>query len=203
MVTLGVTLTTLSASNSPPTRDSSTGQYITGILLLTIALILSGFLGILQDSTYSKYRLQGGTPWQESMFYLHFLSLPMFLSVRGDIMSQLTSFRASPPISRDPWTPSVLPSIPTSYFVLALNVFTQLFCVAGVNRLTTRVSSLTVTLVLVVRKAVSLVISVVLFENNDMDQSQKLMLWGGAMLVFAGTVTYSVPRQQTNNKKND
>jgi len=42
-----------------------------------------------------------------------------------------------------------------------LNTITGLVCVAGVHRLTTRVNALTVTLVLVVRKAVSLVISVV------------------------------------------
>ncbi len=52
-------------------------------------------------------------------------------------------------------------SVPTIYFPLVLNTITQLVCVAGVHRLTTRVSSLTVTLILVVRKAVSLVISVI------------------------------------------
>ena len=52
-------------------------------------------------------------------------------------------------------------SIPHVYLPLILNTVTQLLCVAGVNRLTTRVSALTVTLVLVVRKATSLIISVV------------------------------------------
>jgi len=52
-------------------------------------------------------------------------------------------------------------SIPQVYLPLILNTITQLVCVAGVHRLTTRVSALTVTLILVVRKAVSLVISVI------------------------------------------
>lgn len=52
-------------------------------------------------------------------------------------------------------------SIPQIYLPLILNTVTQLLCVAGVHRLTTRVSALTVTLVLVVRKAVSLIISVI------------------------------------------
>jgi UDP-xylose/UDP-N-acetylglucosamine transporter B4 len=51
-------------------------------------------------------------------------------------------------------------SIPHIYLPLLMNTLTQLFCVAGVHRLTTRVSALTVTLVLVVRKAASLIISV-------------------------------------------
>ena len=51
-------------------------------------------------------------------------------------------------------------SIPHIYLPLVLNTLTQLLCIAGVNRLTTRVSALTVNLVLVIRKAMSLVISV-------------------------------------------
>ena len=51
-------------------------------------------------------------------------------------------------------------SIPHIYLPLVLNTLTQLLCIAGVNRLTTRVTALTVNLVLVVRKALSLVISV-------------------------------------------
>ena len=50
-------------------------------------------------------------------------------------------------------------SLPKPYLPLLANTLTQLLCVAGVHRLTTRVSNLTVTLILVVRKAVSLVIS--------------------------------------------
>lgn len=195
MITLGVILTTLSASNKPSSTSSPTNQYITGIGLLTTALVLSGFLGIVQDRTYAKFRTEGGSPWQESMFYLHFLSLPMFFSARSDIILQLHTLRASPPTS---WSTS----IPQSYIFLALNVFTQLLCVAGVNRLTSRVSSLTVTLILVVRKAVSLLISLLLFGDAGMDQSQKLRLWAGAALVFTGTVVYSIPRQKPKEKSN-
>ena len=68
-------------------------------------------------------------------------------------------------------------------------------CVAGVNRLTARVSSLTVTLVLVVRKAVSMVISVVLFDprtgTGKGPQIDAGMMWAGAALVFLGTMGYA------------
>jgi solute carrier family 35 (UDP-xylose/UDP-N-acetylglucosamine transporter), member B4 len=56
---------------------------------------------------------------------------------------------------------SVSVSIPHIYLPLVLNTISQLVCVAGVNRLTTRVSALTVTLILVIRKAISLIISVI------------------------------------------
>jgi UDP-xylose/UDP-N-acetylglucosamine transporter B4 len=80
-------------------------------------------------------------------------------------------------------------SIPTAYFPLLLNTLTQLLCASGVHRLTGKVSSLTVTLTLVVRKAVSLVISVLLYGGDGKGNAK---MWAGAVLVLAGTVGYSV-----------
>lgn len=231
-------MTTLSASHfKPNTRTTptssekhttgSTSTYFTGIAILTLALILSGFLGIVQDKTYAQYgrrnsdakskdgkqvsqsKLQAEKPetWEESMFYLHFLSMPMFLSVRKDILTQLRDLASGPSLSfslpSSLQTPlaKVLPVasvtsaamllIPMAFVPLLLNTITQLFCVSGVHRLTSRVSALTVTLVLVVRKAVSLVISVLLF-GAQADAVGRVMLWGGATLVFVGTVGYSL-----------
>ncbi|KAF7328996.1 Udp-n-acetylglucosamine transporter [Mycena venus] len=109
-VTLGVILTTLSASGGKSTSSDANANlytYLQGISILTFALLLSGFLGLVQDYTYSKYgrpppgseKTPGATPtptWQESMFYLHFLALPMFFFVRDDIMAQLASLNAGP-----------------------------------------------------------------------------------------------------------
>ncbi|KAI0251466.1 UAA transporter [Lactifluus subvellereus] len=216
VVTAGVILTTLSSHRSQktansPSLDTTTSRYLTGIGILTLALVLSGFLGVIQDKTYAAYTKH--TParprpkqvrlsptakavvlpnvWEESMFYLHFLSLPMFFFVRRDINMQAnalfsphagtTTFHV--PLAVAQFTlPAVLPA-------LLANTLTQLLCVAGVNRLTTRVTALTVTLILVVRKAVSLVLSVVLFDGADVTW---VMLWSGAFLVFAGTVGYTV-----------
>ncbi|KJA14650.1 hypothetical protein HYPSUDRAFT_150103 [Hypholoma sublateritium FD-334 SS-4] len=229
LVTVGVILTTLSAQSSPtksPSPAADTYKYVKGIGILTLALVLSGFLGLVQDWTFTKYgrptlappsRAAGPAPWQESMFYLHLLGLPMFLPLLPDLLAQLhdlnttsslvqfsvpipipTSANFTTPFPLDIPPPFSLPhlpihifpqakntsfltlsqeshltnafvpntlflllSVPTVYLPLVLNTVTQLICVAGVHRLTTRVSSLTVTLILVVRKAVSLVISVI------------------------------------------
>ncbi|CDO74177.1 hypothetical protein BN946_scf185043.g228 [Trametes cinnabarina] len=84
LVTAGVVLTTLSASASAPKRrerphaspipateggaDAGAGggwlsreqwRYATGIALLTLALVLSGLLGIVQDWTYARVVLFG------------------------------------------------------------------------------------------------------------------------------------------------
>jgi len=198
MVTIGVILTTTSATSTLPAHDSSMQQYMTGVVVLTVALILSGLLGMVQDWTYTKFRSQGGSPWQESMFYIHFLSLPMFFPVLNDIGAHLKVLHASPTLALLPHIPV---SVPKAYLTLGINVFTQVFCAAGVNRLTSRVSSLTVTLVLVVRKAVSLILSIAIFGDGGMGTSQKLRLWGGAILVFAGTVVYSTPSKKVKEKK--
>lgn len=237
LVTSGVVLTTFSASNprksSSLASDASLHRYVTGIALLTLALVLSGFLGIVQDKTYSHYgnttssasppaastKLDPAQPqpkekddrpdtWEESMFYLHFLSLPMFLFVRRDIAAQLDALLSGPTLALalppilspllgvgNPAAPSAPTlTLPALLVPLVLNTVTQLFCVAGVNRLTTRVAALTVTLTLVVRKAVSLVLSVALFRQDAQNAGGTAwgMLWSGAALVFLGTVGYSM-----------
>ena len=238
LVTIGVIITTFSASDS---RSSSTSPvdpytYAYGIGILTLALVLSGFLGLVQDLTYSKYirpslsspkqkgvitsiKEPDSSPWQESMFFLHFLALPMLLPLLPDLAIQMDQLNTMGPradlsfplpipavvniasvplsiiplhhlphlplhlfpqsgnlsllsisqsisktnLSTDPYDYPLLVSvsIPHIYLPLVLNTITQLVCIAGVHRLTTRVSALTVTLVLVVRKAISLIISMI------------------------------------------
>ncbi|KIJ56917.1 hypothetical protein M422DRAFT_238506 [Sphaerobolus stellatus SS14] len=219
LVTLGVICTTLSAtpssSKTKASSISSAGSYVIGILILTLALIMSGFMGLAQDKTYTKY---GRGHWEESMFYLHFLALPGFGFVWRDLLNQMQIVNASvktevslgtllisSPFGQEKWTVGHSPlrtlldrgiSIPAFYFPLALNIITQLVCVSGVNRLTSRVNSLTVTLVLVVRKAVSLAISVLWLGKG----SGGILLWTGAGLVLAGTILYTMSRSNSPAK---
>ncbi|EKM59548.1 uncharacterized protein PHACADRAFT_157946 [Phanerochaete carnosa HHB-10118-sp] len=249
LVTVGVILTTLSASKpkAPGTSQLSglsspdhTKTYIFGISILTLALILSGFLGMVQDKTFATYVRNAPPPakdiegkasteqppaWQESMFYLHLLSMPMFYFLWDDLVFQFTVLNASPTMQLV--VPSPLPlrstssgdiyatsnasmplahltsiSLPSGYIPLVLNTLTQIVCVSGVHRLTSRVSSLTVTLVLVVRKAVSLLISVLMFSSRGAEQpGNRGMMWAGAAMVFAGTVLYSLASRGTPPKQ--
>ncbi|KAL4241300.1 hypothetical protein ABKN59_000068 [Abortiporus biennis] len=242
LVSIGILLTTLSASNParciPGEKLLSTDYktYGTGIFLLTVALILSGFLGIAQDRMFTTYgrnltknHNEGSkngheaASWQESMFYLHFLSMPMFILNRNELPLQLATTYTGPRFHLSlPDTAKYLPNIdagflsiqsqdgahaltfPTIYIPLVLNTATQLLCVAGVHRLTSQVTSLSVTLILVVRKAVSLVVSVLLF-GKKLETSRLYMLWGGAILVFMGTIGYSLSssRAATTSKSKE
>ena len=221
VVTTGVILTTLSSHQSHKPAEVSSfdthpHRYLQGIAILTLALILSGFLGVVQDKTFASYAKS--TPpsarvrqadssasakavvlpdvWEESMFYLHFLSLPVFFSVRRDLTVQVKELFTSATTFHVPLVAARI-TLPTVLPALLANTLTQLLCVAGVNRLTTRVPALTVTLVLVVRKAVSLVLSVLLFDGANVTWA---MLWTGAFLVFTGTVAYTVSSRAPINR---
>lgn len=46
-------------------EEGNTTEFFTGILLLTIAMVLSAGMGLFQEVTYKKY----GKQWREGLFY--------------------------------------------------------------------------------------------------------------------------------------
>lgn len=64
-------------------------------------------------------------------------------------------------------------------------------CISSVYKLTAECSSLTVTLVITLRKFISLIVSIVYFGNPFTYQH-----WIGTLLVFGGTLLFSdIPAQ--------
>lgn len=120
--------------------------------------------------------IPAGGIWDLTMLFR--LSLPSYLY--NGLSGFFSTSQAGPPFGFT--LPSVVP-------LLALNVLTQLACINGVNRLTSRVSSVTVTLVLVVRKAVSLAISVLLVGGGKRGDMTTLTI--GAVMVAVGTLGYT------------
>ncbi|TFK70528.1 UAA transporter [Pluteus cervinus] len=187
-VSAGVVLATLSRpSGGSSTQSLNPGQYATGITMLVLSLTLTGFLGVLQERTYSKY----GPCWKEGVFYTHFLSLPIFLFLVSDIKQGLSSLHKSPSTSPTSQASTYLP-----YLILGGNLLTQLACVSGVNRLSSRVSSVSTNLVLTVRKALSLCFSVWWFGNGWNTQ-----LAVGAGLVFLGSLMFPLVSQDGKQEK--
>lgn len=186
-VSLGVLLATFSRPSSSSSSDDPAefGRYLLGVAMMTTSLILTGVLGMLQESTYSKF----GPHWREGVFYTHLLSLPIFVFLIPDVKhgfvslsshtASVTSSAASP-ITH--WATTYAP-----YIVLAANLVTQLICVSAVNQLTSRVTSVTTNLVLTARKAISLCLSVWWFGNGFNAQ-----LGLGAGMVFAGSLLYTL-----------
>ncbi|KAH7924821.1 UAA transporter [Leucogyrophana mollusca] len=209
IVTIGIVSTTLSAaqrkSRSPEAQSSEVSLYTTGIAILSLALVLSGFLGLIQDYVFAHYikpteaKAPGtdqGSSWQENMFYLHSLALPLFYFSKDSVSTEFARITTSTgnPLALSPFAPTI--ALPDACVHLFVNTCTQLLCVIGVNRLTGRVSSLTVTLILTVRKAVSLLLSVAVYGGQG-----NTMLWTGAALVFLGTIGYSTSKPVQPPKK--
>lgn len=159
-----------------------------GLIILFFAQVLSAIMGLYTEATYRLY----GPQWKENMFYSHILSLPLFLPFMPSMGRSFKSMLESEPLKISmPWI--VIPSepkVPGQLVYLGLNVLTQYACIRGVNLLAANSSALTVTIVLNIRKLVSLLLSIWLFDNS--------LACGtliGAFIVFGAGALYTLGTQ--------
>ena len=106
--------------------------------------------------------------------------MPAFLLFYNDISTQVSLFNQSEAYDL------ILFSIPIMWLYLIGNTMTQYVCISSVFVLTTECASLTVTLVLTLRKFVSLIISIIYFKNPF-----TIWHWVGTLLVFSGTLMFT------------
>ncbi|XJO71093.1 hypothetical protein BDV3_000668 [Batrachochytrium dendrobatidis] len=189
LVTIGMVLATLKESNFLNSTNSLEAsaqqsvlmvQWTIGVIILSIAIILSCFLGQLQQHVYQEY----GEQWREGLFYTHALGLPAFIFLYKDLKMQALEYNASPiisigdvaaewlpgPLSKAIWSVMGLDAlrqvfVPEMWLFLVGNVLTQYVCISGVHRLSFMTSAVTLHLILTLRKFVSLILSVLVFKN--------------------------------------
>ena len=189
---------------------------MTGLSILFLAQLLSAVMGLYTQATYSTY----GPHWHENLFYSHFLSLPLFLPFLPSLRQQLSQLLMSQPLDLSSlwprtdqnisWidkiyslfitsrkqSPTISLRIPTHMVTLALNALTQYACIRGVNLLGARTSALGVSIVLNVRKLISLFASIWLFGNS--------LPWGvllGAAVVFGSGGVYAWEGQRIGSRE--
>ncbi|KAI1435029.1 UAA transporter family-domain-containing protein [Xylaria sp. CBS 124048] len=181
--------------------ETSTPSFSTGLVILFIAQVLSAIMGLYTEETYKQY----GPQWKENLFYSHLLSLPLFLPFATSLIRQFERLVDSPPLVMrlpiDQANLATLPEgwqkvaegihVPSQVVYLVLNVLTQYACIRGVNLLAAVSSALTVTIVLNIRKLVSLLLSIWLFGNRL--ASGTLV---GAVVVFSAGALYSLDSKQ-------
>ncbi|KAI1489038.1 UAA transporter family-domain-containing protein [Biscogniauxia mediterranea] len=172
-------------------------SFSTGLAVLFVAQILSAIMGLYTEETYKRY----GPHWKENLFYSHLLSLPLFLPFTQALVRQFMRLSDSPPLTlrlpSEQVSLSTIPEsvrqkmeglyIPSQLAYLVLNVLTQYACIRGVNLLAAASSALTVTIVLNIRKLVSLLLSIWLFGNRL--AAGTLV---GAVVVFSAGGLYSL-----------
>ncbi|CAF1093583.1 unnamed protein product [Rotaria sordida] len=152
-------------------------KWLIGIGMLIFALLVSSLMGIYQEIINTTY----GNHAEEALFYLHFLPLPLFAFFGKDIYNHVQLF------NRSTWLPLFSNiGIPIMWAYLICNVLTQYFCIRSVLILTTECPSLIVTLVLTLRKFISLLFSIIYFQNDF-----TLYHCIGAASVFLGTFLFS------------
>ncbi|XP_047991604.1 UDP-xylose and UDP-N-acetylglucosamine transporter [Leguminivora glycinivorella] len=147
-----------------------------GITILTFALFVSARMGIFQESLYSKY---GKHPW-EALYYAHLLPLVIWLPSAGNLIGHIKLAAETAPVTFLGFT------MPIQVLWLLLYVVTQGLCISSVYVLTTECASLTVTLTVTLRKFVSLLFSIVYFQNPF-----TVGHWIGTLLVFIGTLIFT------------
>ncbi|KAI1881958.1 hypothetical protein AGOR_G00245400 [Albula goreensis] len=147
-------------------------RWLLGIGMLTFALLMSARMGIFQETLYKQY----GKHSKEALF------LQRFLLLASDIYNHSVLFSQSAPVE----VPLLGKDVPVMWVYLLMNVITQYVCIRGVFILTTECASLTVTLVVTLRKFVSLIISILYFRNPF-----TAWHWAGTAMVFLGTLLYT------------
>ncbi|XP_071272052.1 UDP-xylose and UDP-N-acetylglucosamine transporter isoform X2 [Salvelinus alpinus] len=153
-------------------------HWLLGIAMLTFALLMSARMGIFQETLYKQY----GKHSKEALFYNHCLPLPGFLLLFSDIYNHCVLFSQSTPVE----VPVIGQAVPVMWLYLLINVITQYVCIRGVFILTTECASLTVTLVVTLRKFISLIFSILYFKNPF-----TAWHWVGTAVVFLGTLIYT------------
>ncbi|KAK7924628.1 hypothetical protein PG985_006682 [Apiospora marii] len=202
LLTVGVIMAAWSDSQTKDTTSgdahSSAPSFSTGLVILFVAQVMSAIMGLYTEETYKKY----GPHWKENLFYSHLLSLPLFLPFMPSLYRQFMRLASSAPLALPAFAEQLAASpnlseamranfksvqIPSQVVYLALNVLTQYACIRGVNLLAAASSALTVTIVLNIRKLVSLLLSIWLFGNR---LAPGTLL--GAVVVFSAGALYSL-----------
>ncbi|CEF61842.1 UDP-xylose and UDP-N-acetylglucosamine transporter [Strongyloides ratti] len=190
-ITIGIIICTLStkvsSSNESKNKESSQKQteLFIGIVMLTVALIASSILAIFQEKLYKTY----GKHPNEAKFVIHGLSLPIFLFMFNDITTNAKILSSTEPIY----------GIPKAWIDLIGACLLQYVCITFVYKLNSVTDSLTVTLVVTLRKFLSLLVSIFWFKNPFTTNH-----WIGALLVFGGTLVFSevLGTKKDDKKKN-
>ncbi|XP_016982741.1 UDP-xylose and UDP-N-acetylglucosamine transporter [Drosophila rhopaloa] len=152
--------------------------WLVGVLLLVLALFVSSYMGITQELLYRRH----GKCAREALYYTHLLPLPAFLLMQDNIRTHWLQAFAGEAYQ----LPLLGVAVPLIVMYLLGNVLAQHLCISSVYTLTTECSSLTVTLILTLRKFISLVFSIIYFRNPF-----TLYHWLGTVLVFIGTLMFA------------
>lgn len=165
--------------NTPDTR------FLTGLLLLVVSSIASSTLSVYNEWYFRNY----GKHWKESLFYTHALALPIFLLNYRRLSEEYNAL----------WMSQKHANVVLLNYnirlnkgqLLVANLITQHVCIKGVNLLACHTSALTLSVVLLTRKFISLLLSIYLFGIV-----LSKTCYVGISMVFCGAMIYVLAPNQ-------
>jgi len=176
-VTAGVLIATIGgAPPSSSTRSSLSkpNSTLIGGLLAAGSVVASAILGAFQDNTFETY----GKHWREALFYSHALTLPAFFLFRKQLYQILKRWLQPKKRNIKLW------------LLLLSNIACVNVAMSGIYKITNETSSLSCTIAVTVRKFLSLLLSLQLFNKGIFGKSQ----WIGTMGVFGGSLFWTLLR---------
>ena len=184
LITVGIIICTISSGlNLNQTVDATDDSnfsvlfwWFVGITLLLISLLVAAILGVYQEKLFRKH----GKHPDEALFFTHALPLPFFMLLYNNISTHATTA-----IESDPYTILGF-TLPILVIYHIANMVTNYLCIQPVFVLMSECPSLTVTLVITLRKFASLIFSIFYFQNPF-----TLFHWLGTLLVFSGTIMFT------------
>lgn len=188
LITFGITAVFVASSDSMHRMVSNSNvkhtvertsffQGISTIVLVLAAIYSAALLGIQQENLFIGY----GISPKELLFYCHVLLLPWYAILVPDIMHQISIFNKSAPV----FVLRGSLGIPKLWLFTVANVATQYVCTRTIFHMISKYTSLTVSLMMTLRKFVSLVVSLVHFDNNFTSSH-----WIGTFFIFSGTLLF-------------
>ncbi|KAG5674690.1 hypothetical protein PVAND_004642 [Polypedilum vanderplanki] len=197
LITIGIFICTIASGSDikksqNENESSSFFWWLFGVFLLSLALFISARMGLYQEVMYKKR----GKHANEALFYTHLLPLPIFLLMGKNIYNHFEIALQSKLTE----IPIIGISIHSQIAFLILNFVSHYICVSSVYTLTSECTSLTVTMVITLRKFASLLFSIIYFRHPF-----TFTHWLGTILIIIGTVMFTeiVTKIRTSMNQND
>jgi len=176
LITIGIIMCTFESAKTLENQSNFIDWSI-GIVMLSTSLVLSALMGVNQERIFAKW----GNHYEEALFFTHFLPLPGFLLLYEDILTHFSNI-----IHADPkFLPFLGFQIPQIAFLFG-NIVSQYICARSIFKMSSQLSSLTITAILCFRKFISILLSVWIFDNVFTS-----LHWLGTFLVFIGIILFS------------
>ncbi|CAD5218373.1 unnamed protein product [Bursaphelenchus okinawaensis] len=156
-----------------------------GIVLMTLCLFLSSYMGIFQEDLFKTY----GRHSDEVMWGMNAITLPMYIMYHESISNAFMDYCNSNSLA----VLGIKLPITELWAVLLGILVLQYTCIKNVYKLNSKMNSLNLTMILTLRKFLNLLLSVLIFKNQF-----NYINFIGATMVFIGTyLFYSEKRAKT------